>query len=452
MKKQIFTIAAILFSRSIYAQGTLNISSGSNIKPTGGAYVVFNNVNLVNNGILQQIAGGGTIEFAGNTDVSLSGTGTTSIDSLELSQSGSNLNLQSNISIASEVNFNGGLFNVGNNTVDLGSTGIFKNESETSRAYSAGTGYAQSTQTLNAPSSVNAGNLGAIITSSANLGSTVIQRGFTSNSNVPGGSSILRYYVITPTNDAGLNATYRFQYLNAELNGLNDSTLNFWKSPDNINWVDSGFTTRDTLNKYVEKTGINDFSSWTLAPNFTVLAVTMGPLSANTTNNNVIDVTWQIYTAVNVKTYDVQRSADGKTFTTIGELPVAGATNYTYPDDAPLIGNNFYRLQIINTDGSVTYSNIAKANISSSARSSITLYPNPVIDHTVTLQLTNAPQGIYQLVVFDNTGKDVYSSSINCTSSISTQVIYLPQNISTGIYKVQLKNAGTIYNQSLFVK
>ena len=130
----------------LFAQGTLNISPGTTLKPTGGVYIVFNDVNLVNNGTLQQTAGGGSVKFTGATDVALSGTGTTSIDSLELAQSGATLNLQSNLNIASKVNYNGSLFNLGNSIVDLGSNGIFKNESETSRAYTNGTGYAQSTQ------------------------------------------------------------------------------------------------------------------------------------------------------------------------------------------------------------------------------------------------------------------------------------------------------------------
>ena len=452
MKKIFIFFLAISCTTQLFAQGTLNISSGATVRPTGGAYIVFNNVNLVNNGTLQQAAGDGTIQFAGSNDETISGSGTSTIDNLVLTKGATaNLNLQSNIAIATQINFTSGLLNVGNNSIDLGSTGVLNNESETSRAYSTGTtGYIQSTQTLNAPSSVNAGNLGAVITSSANMGSTVIKRTFNTYASLSN-SNILRDYIITPTNDAGLNATFRFYYFNAELNGADETTLDMASSPDNgTTWSDIGATTRDAVNYYIENTGINTFSTWTLTPPSTVLAATMGPLDAYKVNNS-IDISWQVYTEINVNTYVIQRSSDGKNFTTIGELAADNAGYYTYPDNNPVMGYNYYRLLIVDKDGSVKYSNTDKVNINTTS-ASINFYPNPVVDHTVTLQLTNILKGSYQLLVFDNAGKQVYASVINYAGGSSVQTIYLPQNISSGIYQVQLKNEDIIYNESLFVK
>src|SRR5439155_20397820 len=88
--------------------------------------------------------------------------------------------------------------------------------------------------TLNNPQSMNPGNLGATITSSKNLGLVTIKRGYKEQS---GGNafnkSILRYYKITPANNTQLSATLRFSYLDAELNGVNESTANLFKSANN---------------------------------------------------------------------------------------------------------------------------------------------------------------------------------------------------------------------------
>ena len=152
------------------------------------------------------------------------------------------------------------------NNIDLGATGAVNGESETSRLIGFAGGYIQIINTLNAPSSANPGNLGAIITSPQNLGSTTIRRGEQSQANGGGaGSSILRYYDISPATNSGLNATLRFSYFNAELNGLDENTLVLWRSPDNISWSNQGFTTRNTITNYVEKTGIDAFSRWTLS-------------------------------------------------------------------------------------------------------------------------------------------------------------------------------------------
>lgn len=136
-------------------------------------------------------------------------------------------------------------------------------ESETSRITGDNGGVVTITQTLNAPSLVNPGNLGAIITSAQNFGSTVIRRGHQAQP-VINQFSVKRYFDINPANNSSLNATLRFGYFDAEMNGLDENSVVLWKSPDNINWNEAGVDSRSTTTNYIEKTGITDFSRWTL--------------------------------------------------------------------------------------------------------------------------------------------------------------------------------------------
>jgi hypothetical protein len=184
-----------------------------------------------------------------------------------MTKSGSSaLNLQSNLSVISSVTFSGGLINLNNNTLDLSSTGSIIGESEISRAFTTGTGYIQASGILNAPSSVNVGNLGAVITSTTNMGNTTIRRGHQVQTGIFGSNnSILRYYDIIPANNANLKAVLRFFYFDAELNGIPEPTLHQWKSKDNTNWDFVGADTRDATANYVEKKSINKFDRWTLA-------------------------------------------------------------------------------------------------------------------------------------------------------------------------------------------
>jgi hypothetical protein len=452
MKKIIISIFATACTLNMFSQGTFQLSSGTTAKPTGAVYVVFSDMNFLNNGMLQQAAGDGTIKFAGTGDESISGSGTTIIDSLLLMKgSSAKLTLQSDIAILSLVNFASGMLDLGNNVMDLGSDAVLRNESETNRAFSYGTGYIQSTGTLNAPSSVNIGNLGAIITSSANMGNTIIRRGFTSNGSITGNKSILRYYVISPANNTGLNATYRFEYLASELNGLTASKLDFWKSTDNISWTDIGQTTRDTINNYVEKTGINDFSTWTLAAHFSVLPITLSTFNAYK-NGSAIDIAWKVLTSLNLSRYEIERSANGINFVTIGKLPATGAVNYLYTDHQPFNGNNFYRLRMVDVDGPVNYSSIVKVNVNSRAGEA-GFYPNPVVDHIVNLQLTNVIKGTYLLQLFSNSGQQVYSTVITHIGGSANQLINLPKRINSGLYHVRIKSdSELLFNGSLVIE
>ncbi|MGG9964308.1 T9SS type A sorting domain-containing protein [Ferruginibacter sp. SUN106] len=89
---------------------------------------------------------------------------------------------------------------------------------------------------------------------------------------------------------------------------------------------------------------------------------------------------WINTNEVNVKGYELERSINGVQFTKIADVKAKGAatSNYEYPDK----GLNpatpyYYRLKMLNTDNSITYSNIVLIKASSDAYN-IVMYPNPV--------------------------------------------------------------------------
>jgi hypothetical protein len=178
------------------------------------------------------------------------------------------------------------VINLNGQQLQLAGAATLQGESET--AYITGvSGGSISATTLNVnhPNQLNVGQLGAALTSSANLGNLTVSR-MGKPANDPGHSGIQginRTYVIQPQNNSGLNATLRFYYLAEELNGKDPSTLVLWKSTDGVSWSFIGADTRNAAQKYVEKTGINDFSLWTLTlfsltnpGSGTVLALTAG--------------------------------------------------------------------------------------------------------------------------------------------------------------------------------
>ena len=267
MKRIFLWLAVVVSACPLRGQdAAMQVGSGANIISKSGAYIVLSNVHLVNNGNIQQLSGDGTLKFTGGNDVNMGGTGTV-LDRLMLSKDGSSkLTLTSNVGIISQINFQGGLLNLGNYKADLGITGKLINESELSRAYTKGTGYLEATGNLLAPSSANLGNLGAIITSPENMGNTVIRRGHKIQSGISVSSgTIERYFDIIPLNNNALKATLRIQYFDTELNGISEATLNQWKSKDNITWSSFGFSTRDATENFVEKRSIGSFMRWTLA-------------------------------------------------------------------------------------------------------------------------------------------------------------------------------------------
>jgi type IX secretion system substrate protein len=248
------------------AQGTLQITSGANIKTLNNASIVLDNMHMVNNGNVTQVLGNGTTSFAGSLNVNISGTGTTNLDKLDIAKtSPAKVTLQQNVGVAGQVNFTSGLLDLNNSVLNLGTSGMVNGETEANRITASGTGYVQVINVLNAPASANPGNLGAILTSTKNLGTVTIKRGHLAQPNVSGSTpGIRRYYDILPANDNALKATLRFQYFDAELNGLNENTLELWTQAKK-NWTRVGYTSRNATTNFVEETGINTLSRWTLS-------------------------------------------------------------------------------------------------------------------------------------------------------------------------------------------
>ena len=75
-----------------------------------------------------------------------------------------------------------------------------------------------------------------------------------------------------------------------------------------------------------------------------------------------IIIQWSSLTELNLQGYEIQRSMDNHEFSRVGFLEARGSnTGYTYVDDsvfAKISGRTyFYRLKIVNKDGSTDYSN-----------------------------------------------------------------------------------------------
>ena len=124
------------------------------------------------------------------------------------------------------------------------------------------TGHIITTRNISSPSNLNVGGMGAILTESSNLGSTVIRRAHTVQTGLNGGTSIKRYYDITPTNNSGLNATLVFKYDDSELNGKPEPTLKLFSSTNSgTNWLYMGGSVNIATNE-ITLPGLTAFSRW----------------------------------------------------------------------------------------------------------------------------------------------------------------------------------------------
>ncbi len=263
--KIFFTLFILTFLvKMAFAQNGFYIQNGGSVIVKNNATITLNNTKLVNNATFS--ASNGTLNIVGNAtneNSAIEGSGTTTLEHLTIDKSSNSVQLNQNIAITGNLTLRAGGLELNNGSVDFGTTGSLQSETATNRVFGTG-GQLMATADLNVPTNSNPANLGAEITSTQNLGVTLIKRGHTEFSNTS--NSVLRYFDISPTNNTSLNASLRYHYFETELNGNVENSLNLWRSTDaGVTWTEQTNTTRNIANNQAEVTGITAFSRWTAA-------------------------------------------------------------------------------------------------------------------------------------------------------------------------------------------
>ena len=108
------------------------------------------------------------------------------------------------------------------------------------------------------------------------------------------------------------------------------------------------------------------------------------------------DLSWTTASEINNARFRIERAGDGQTFSEIGTITGNGTTasgaTYTWRDDRPLAGPNYYRLQQEDYDGTTTTSPvIVLSNTTQPGHTD--LLRQPVVDGTLTLNHRSATSG-----------------------------------------------------------
>jgi hypothetical protein len=162
---------------------------------------------------------------------------------------------------------------------------------------------------------------------------------------------------------------------------------------------------------------------------------------------------WSTANETNNKGFYVERSKDGRSFSTLGFVKGAGnssvITNYAYTDLSLKDVNTsvtYYRLKQVDMDGKYTYSNVLSLNLKPAGLWK--LYPNPVKEvATVELHLDVASKVSVQLVAQD--GKVLISADKGLLTEGTQQIFINTRTIAKGSYILRLTVNDKKYTQIL---
>ena len=146
---------------------------------------------------------------------------------------------------------------------------------------------------------------------------------------------------------------------------------------------------------------------------------------------------WKTSNEINVDRFDIQRSSDGRDFTTIGNVR-AGLNNYYFTDEQPIANTNYYRLKMIDKDGRYSFSPVRMVTVSSDVVFSI--YPNPASDK-LHVQILSKKKSSAQIEVLTLDGKIIRTTNWDISEGTSIKTLGIAA-LHSGSYllKIASKN------------
>jgi len=200
---------------------------------------------------------------------------------------------------------------------------------------------------------------------------------------------------------------------------------------------------------------INRFSI-VFKPNMVALPVTFKDVKAYR-QEKVVLVEWSTTNEVNVKEYEVERSANAINFvklkTTAATASNGGDAAYKIADEHPLAGNNFYRIRSIDIDGQAAYSKTVQVAIPVAENNpTFSVYPNPVVSNTISIALTGVEKGSYSLKLINNTGAIIAARAVQYDGISSKIDFEVNQAFAAGKYELRLAGNGVVIVKTVFKK
>jgi hypothetical protein len=159
-------------------------------------------------------------------------------------------------------------------------------------------------------------------------------------------------------------------------------------------------------------------------------------------NNNQVQLNWFTYAQSNARSFTIEYSQDGRSFTVAGELAATGSDNqttpYVYMHTPAFTGTVFYRIRETDVDGNVYYSNMVVIKTGNTLLATIGVFPNPFTAILqISMQLEKA--GMIQVALYDASGRLVRTLQQSGLTGRNTIAMSNLSALLPGTYLVQVK-------------
>ncbi|GEM_PF-101978 len=152
--------------------------------------------------------------------------------------------------------------------------------------------------------------------------------------------------------------------------------------------------------------------------------------------NKSVKLSWMTVSEQNDNYFNVLRSIDGKEFINIGTVrrndKLSKGTSYSFTDDTPIQGVNYYKLEQVGFDNGISNSRVIYITTETN-KSTLSVYTKNDAIHVDTYSLKDKKS---RLVITDISGKKILQQGLELQKGYNT--ITIPATLPAGIYVATL--------------
>jgi len=184
-----------------------------------------------------------------------------------------------------------------------------------------------------------------------------------------------------------------------------------------------------------------------------------GPLPVDFINVNAtqkggaVAINWSTASESNNNYFDIEKSIDGSSFTTINSVKGAGNSstvkNYGSYDAKPVAGFNYYRIRQVDFDGKFKFSEVVKVKISFE-KTGVSVLANPFVNN-ITVDFASPANQRLNVRLMDISGKMIATEMWTIAKGSSRVVFSKVNSLQKGMYifTVTDDDGIVIYNNKL---
>jgi hypothetical protein len=221
-----------------------------------------------------------------------------------------------------------------------------------------------------------------------------------------------------------------------------------------IDPADNDIVWNATYNRWEVTVDVTGFSGFIIQTSAIALPLNLLSFTGQL-NNNDVSLQWQTSDEINHSYFEVERSADGQTYTAVGRIAATGnngnlVQNYSWVDAGAGLLNAaklFYRLKMVSTTGEVEYSSVVTIKLKSTSPV-VEVSPNPFTSSiNISLQMPEAAR--LNISISDITGKLLMSENVTVPKGLTIHPVTGINNLTQGLYILSVKFNGQTHTYKI---